>query len=726
MRKFTLIMTALLAVVAAVGMPLAHATNNVHTFYLGNSAVGSCVGKCENLVTTTGSADTGTSQSIPLGVTGTPTDQTTGASAGTTATPTCTYSTNPTQNDVLVVSFMVAPSTITVNSVTDTLGNSFSLVKSLSETSTTVTFTAYIYSATEVFASGLDTITIHLSGTTTDTYLTCWEDSGITTTTGATASGSGTLTSGTGPFSMSSASMATTANDLIYAFAAYQPCVSENTSPTYTSGFTSMNAHGTPSTTGTHCANGGNNPANDNMLNEYEIPTTTGSSTAATQSGTFSQSISTNTWGWVELEVDFQASSAVGKYIVKPDVASSATTGTPSTSSVSGYAWVYNTDLGSATIDSGTWTFNVTTGLNSIAGGPVGNLWVTVWNCGTNSLTSCTFLFKNWNNNTNVLASTTPTKYSFTTGTVGPFSNIHFISVEYWISYTSGGSSPCCTVTETTVSSASAITTPDWQYTRNLPGSLTSVAGQTKGIGKALSSALGLVSTIAEKNSFLRTLFGALTQSLSVAEKSSFLRSLFGSISLTESETKGFPKLISSSLSLAASETKGIAKPLTNSLGLVASEVKGLAKSLTGSLACSSSEIKGLAKTFTASLTFAGSGTKGFTKFLSAMLSLAGSQTKGLAKSLAGSLSFLALETKGLAKALTSSLGLSSSFIEHISLFRILPGSLSLSESETKGLAKSLTGSLGLSSSFMDHVSLLRSLGGSLGLEFRSQGLVQE
>src|SRR5256712_2194636 len=494
MRKVTLIMTAILAVVAAVGMPIAHATNNVHIFHLGNSVVGNCNppnGRCETLVTTTGSADTGTSQSIPAATTGTPTDQTTGASAGTTSTPTCAYSTNPTQNDVLVVSFMVAPSTITVNSVTDTLNNAFSLVKSLAQTSTTVTFTAYTYAATETAASGPDTITIHLSGTTTDTYLTCWEAPGITTATSATASGSGTLTSGTGPYSMSSVSMITTANDLIYAFAAYQPCVGETNSPTYTNGFTSMNAHGTSSSTGTHCANGGNNPANDNTLNEYEIPSSTGSSTAATQSGTFAQSIGTGTWGWVELEVDFQASSAIGKYIVKPDIASSATTGTPSTSSVSGYAWVYNTDLGSATIDSGTWTFNVTTGLNSIVGGPVGNLWVTVWNCATNSLTSCTFLFKNSDNTTNVLASTTPTKYSFTTGTVGPFSNVHFISVEYWISYTSGGSSPCCTVTETTVSSASAITTPDWQYARGLGGSLISAASQAKGIGKALSSALG-------------------------------------------------------------------------------------------------------------------------------------------------------------------------------------------------------------------------------------------
>src|SRR2546428_12799115 len=161
-----------------------------------------------------------------------------------------------------------------------------------------------------------------------------------------------------------------------------------------------MNEQETSSSSGTHCERGENNPADDNTLNEYEIPSSTGSSTAATQSGTFAQSIGTGTGGWVELEVDFQASPPIGKYIVKPDTASSATIGTPSTSSVSGYAWVYNTDLGSATIGSGTWTLNITTSLNSISGGPVGNVWITVWNCGTNSLTSCTFLFKNWDNTT--------------------------------------------------------------------------------------------------------------------------------------------------------------------------------------------------------------------------------------------------------------------------------------------------------------------------------------
>jgi len=45
-------------------MPVGHAANNVHTFYLGSSTVGACTGKCENLLTSTGPADTVTSQKL--------------------------------------------------------------------------------------------------------------------------------------------------------------------------------------------------------------------------------------------------------------------------------------------------------------------------------------------------------------------------------------------------------------------------------------------------------------------------------------------------------------------------------------------------------------------------------------------------------------------------------------------------------------------------------------
>src|SRR5437867_2487184 len=166
-------------------------------------------------------------------------------------------------------------------------------------------------------------------------------------------------------------------------------------------------------------------------------------------------------------------SNVAGKYKVEPDIGSSTTTGTPSTSSVSGYAWVDNNDR-SVNIQAGTWTFDLTITASSVQGNPVGNLWITVWNCQTNSLGSCTLLFKNWDNSTNVLGSTSPTKYTFTTSAVGPFSNIHFLTIEYWISVTTPGSGNSNLVaTETTVSAASDAFTPGWNYARGLSGSLT-------------------------------------------------------------------------------------------------------------------------------------------------------------------------------------------------------------------------------------------------------------
>src|SRR5206468_11653026 len=48
-------------------MPVGHAANNVHTFYLGSSTVGACSGKCEGLTTSAGSDDTTTTQRVVIG-----------------------------------------------------------------------------------------------------------------------------------------------------------------------------------------------------------------------------------------------------------------------------------------------------------------------------------------------------------------------------------------------------------------------------------------------------------------------------------------------------------------------------------------------------------------------------------------------------------------------------------------------------------------------------------
>jgi hypothetical protein len=87
-------------------------------------------------------------------------------------------------------------------------------------------------------------------------------------------------------------------------------------------------------------------------------------------------------------------------------------------------------------------------------------LWATVWSCQTISLGTCKFLFKNWDNTTNILGTTSATKRTYTTGTIGPFSNVQYLVVEWWVHYIVAGSSNTATVKETTVSSDSDVITP--------------------------------------------------------------------------------------------------------------------------------------------------------------------------------------------------------------------------------------------------------------------------
>src|SRR2546428_9295140 len=50
----------ILAIVAAVSMPVGHATNNVHTFFTNATTVGTCGTRCKGLSTTSGTASTST------------------------------------------------------------------------------------------------------------------------------------------------------------------------------------------------------------------------------------------------------------------------------------------------------------------------------------------------------------------------------------------------------------------------------------------------------------------------------------------------------------------------------------------------------------------------------------------------------------------------------------------------------------------------------------------
>ena len=165
------------------------------------------------------------------------------------------------------------------------------------------------------------------------------------------------------------------------------------------------------------------------------LPTIIGTADTAT-----SQSISTTT----------------GDFMIEPDISASAT-GTQTTSTPSGYAWETPSAIGGSggQIVSGIWNFDLTVGSSASTG--TASVWITVWSCQTASEGTCAFLFKNWDNTTNVI-STGPTQRNYVTGTVGPFNSVQFLVVEYWIHVTVAGASGEI-VSETTVSSASDVGT---------------------------------------------------------------------------------------------------------------------------------------------------------------------------------------------------------------------------------------------------------------------------
>src|SRR5207253_8686564 len=412
------------------------------------------------------------------------------------------------------------------------------------------------------------------------------------------------------------------------------------------------------------------------------------------------------TAGVADTTTSQQIHHTAGKYQIEPDI-SSTTTGTPSTSAPSGYAWVDNATLGGATIPSGTWTFNITTVASGGTGTPVGNLWITVWNCNTTSLGTCTFLFKNWDNTTNVVGTTT-TKYTFTT-TVGPFSNANFLAIEYWISYaTTGGGG--WVVTETTVSSASSVFAPfGIAYSQSLSGSLSIVGSEAKRWIKGFSDSIISTSSLMEKNSIFRSLSCTLASASGLTEKNSFFRSLTDSIILTM-------KMMFTSTQ--ASKTTSISCTLQNGVATYCT----LNPSSTFTMASGLARMSSFSRTLSGSLSLSGSETIGLSRTLSASMTIGSSlsEQSSLFRSITGSLGSapIFVEHTSLFRSLSSSWAFTSSFSEHTSLLRSLGASLGLTTSFAKqtSLFRSLSGSLGSATSFGEHIAFFRSVSSSLNL----------
>src|SRR6266571_1718034 len=164
---------------------------------------------------------------------------------------------------------------------------------------------------------------------------------------------------------------------------------------------------------------------------------------------------------------------------------------------------------------------------------------------------------------------------------------------------------------------------------RSLSGSLGLAGSQVKDLAKALSVSLGLSSDFAEKSSLSRSLSGSVSLASSFAEKASIFRSLSGAWTMAASQVKGLSKALSASFGQSSSfaEKTSLFRSLIGSLGLVASETKSLARVLTGSLALVSSfaEKSSLFRSLTGSLVW----TSSLAEKSSLVRTLSGSLTLG-------------------------------------------------------------------------------------------------
>src|SRR5438046_2096747 len=663
----------ILAIAVAVSMPVGHVTNNVHTFYLGSSTVGACSGKCEGLTTSAGSDDTTTNQSVVIG--SSPAEDSNPASnkaATWTSVTTISITAFATTSiaDTIIIFVASSKTTTPIQSAPSATG--FTCDASARKEvaiSAGVGLSEWVCHTSAAISS--ETVTVNLSATPT------WAIAQIISVNGA-EDPTGTFS----PFDQNSG----------FVYSSNRNSGGGTAAPTVTA-VSSLNADdlfiSASADTGANTQTAG---AIGGTTGTLDISTTsTGALAVEHRSVTATLSASSCNFGtatsrWIIFCDALQ--SAPKYYVVEPDVGATTLTATPSTSTPSGYAWIYDTSGLAANaiedIQSGTWQIDQTIGLSSITGAPAARLWVTVWSCTTHSLGTCTFLFKNWDTGTiNVAAQTAATKNTYTTASQVSFSTRAFLSVEYFLVWQYSGNTAAVTVTHTTVSAKSDIITPGWDTMQPLTASLQTSAVLTRlsNIFKSLSGLLSSVSSFVEKTSIFKAFAASITLTMG---------NMVANVNSGKLTCNSNPRSCSTTLTATWTMASGFA------------EKSSLSRSLTGSLSLATSQVKALAKSLTGSLTLA----SGF------------AEKSSLFRSLTGSLSLTASQVKGLAKALTGSLSLASGFAEKSSLFRSLTGSLSLASSfaERSSLFRSLTGSLTLASSFVEKNILFRSLAGSLGL----------
>src|SRR5438046_1085935 len=601
----------ILAIAVAVSMPVGHVTNNVHTFYLGSSTVGACSGKCEGLTTSAGSDDTTTNQSVVIG--SSPAEDSNPASnkaATWTSVTTISITAFATTSiaDTIIIFVASSKTTTPIQSAPSATGCTCDAsARKEVAISAGVGLSEWVCHTSAAISS--ETVTVNLSATPT------WAIAQIISVNGA-EDPTGTFS----PFDKNSG----------FVYSSNRNSGGGTAAPTVTA-VSSLNADdlfiSASADTGANTQTAG---AIGGTTGTLDISTTsTGALAVEHRSVTATLSASSCNFGtatsrWIIFCDALQ--SAPKYYVVEPDVGATTLTATPSTSTPSGYAWIYDTSGLAANaiedIQSGTWQIDQTIGLSAINGAPLARLWITVWSCTTHSLGTCTFLFKNWDTGTNVAAQTAATKNTYTTASQASFVTPAFLSVEYFLVWQYSGNTAAVTVTHITVSAKSDIITPGWDTTQSLTASLqmSPVLTRLSNIFKSLSGSLSSASSFVEKTSIFKVIAASITITMG---------NMVANVNSGKLTCNSNPRSCSTTLTATWTMASGLAdknslfRSLTCSLSLAASQVKALAKSLTGSLTLASgfAEKSSIFRSLTGSLSLA----SGFAEKSSIFRSLTGS-----------------------------------------------------------------------------------------------------
>src|SRR5213594_2349300 len=647
----------ILAIVAAVSMPAGHATNNVHTLFTNDTTVGTCGTLCKGLSTTSGSASTSTIETS-LAIGSSPAlDANANAVksanwvSGTTFTVAGLSTNTATDTIIAIISNNGLVITVTGMSTPGITWDG-SARTTLAPASCAMTATEWIGHTTATLSSVTTTITLSSTPIGASAQIAAFsgseDPSGTFNPSDKAAGFASTNSQCSGPSSAPTGTSVTTlnANDMVVGFVVSSAAYTATAGTGYTLLGTATSA---ACGTGPGCSLG--------MEDQ-----------SATATAPFNCAFTAQVNRWI---VICDALQSAPKYFKVEPQTSASLTGTPSTAAngFSGTGWVYNVagiQNGLFDIQSGTWQIDLTGAVGSTTVAPVARYFVTAWSCPTNSCTTATFLWKNWDTALiNAASSTTPTLRTYTTASQSQitWTSGNFLAFEVWVAWQYSGTTTTTTMTETTISTAMDFITPGWDYAQGLSGSLTSA------------------SAFAKMTSMFKSLSGSLSSVSSFVEKTSIFKALAASITFT--------------------------------MGNMVANVNS------GQLTCNSSP-RSCSKPLTATWNL-GSGVAGRSslfRFLSGSLSRTASETKGITKALSGSLSLTSsfAERSSLFRSLVSSLTGASGVARQSSLFRSLSASLSLASGFAKkdSLFRSLSASVSVASGFTEKSSLFRSLTGAL------------